>query len=116
MRVCRVDANQKKIVEALRNAGASVKLVHTVKNFCDAIVAYNSSIYIVEIKDGTKSASTKKLTPGEQGYKDEIESRGCAYHVVENVRQALEMIDQCKHDWVELNDEDDICFNCGIKK
>lgn len=89
-RSCRVDANQTKIVEAWRSAGASVKLVHQLKNFCDAIVAYNGVIYIAEIKDGSKGKS--KLTPGEQAYKDEIELRGCKYHVIHNVNQALEMI------------------------
>lgn len=90
-RAARIDANQNKIVEAWRNAGASVKLVHQLKNFCDAIVAYNGTIFIAEIKDGSKGKS--KLTTGEQAYKDEIELRGCKYHMIESVNQALKMIE-----------------------
>ncbi|MGL4598532.1 MAG: hypothetical protein ACRCYO_13525 [Bacteroidia bacterium] len=87
MRACRVDANQTKIVEAWRKSGASVKLVHTIKGFCDAIVGYNGVVYIAEIKDGDKD-----LTSMEKEYKAEIEAVGCKYNIIRNVKQALNMI------------------------
>lgn len=88
MKACRVDANQKEIVEGLRKHGAIVKHVHTVKNLFDIIVYYNSNTYCIEVKNGLKS----KLTPGEQKCKEDIESVGVKYHVVYSLKQALEII------------------------
>ena len=65
-RAARTDSNQTEIVAAFRKAGASVKLVHTVKGFVDAVVGINGRNLLIEIKDGSKPPSARKLT-GDEG-------------------------------------------------
>ena len=84
----KADANQPEIVKALRNAGAIVKHVHSVKNLFDILVYYNSKTYNVEIKTDAK----KKLTPGEQERKEDIESAGVKYWVITSIDEALKML------------------------
>lgn len=66
-RAARVDANQKEIVLALRKAGYSVTPVHTVGDgFPDLAVGKYGRTWLVEIKDGAKPPSKRKLTPDEE--------------------------------------------------
>ena len=88
MKFARVDKNQKEIVSALREAGAKVKHVYTVKNLFDILVYYKGITYNVEIKDGLKS----KLTEGETKCKEDLESVNVKYWVIRSVSEALNMI------------------------
>ena len=88
MKIAKVDKNQPEIVEALRNAGAIVKHVHTVKNLFDILVYYNEDVYCVEIKTDRK----KKLTTGERQCCEDIESVGVKYWIITSVEEALEML------------------------
>ena len=92
MRIAKVDSNQTEVVLALRSAGAIVKHVHTIKNLFDVLVFFRGQTYCVEIKDGSKSPSKRKLTPGELKCKSELESVGVEYCIVESVRDAFNMI------------------------
>ena len=92
MRAARVDSNQKEIVEALRKAGATVLHTHQLKNCFDILVGYNGINYIVEIKDGNKPPSQRKLTTGEEKFRDEWE--GGEYYIIESIEQALKLIQQ----------------------
>ena len=50
-RAARVDANQAEIVEALRQVGASVQLLHRVGGGCpDILVGYRGQNWLMEIK------------------------------------------------------------------
>jgi len=91
-RNCRVDSNQNEIVAALRKRGAVVLLTHQLKNCFDILVAYNKQLHIVEIKDGSKSASARKLTKGEQAFKEQVEAVGVRYNVVYSVDDALALL------------------------
>ena len=88
----RVDGNQKEIVKALRSCGAVVYHVHTIKNLFDILVAYNGQLIAVEIKDGTKPESARKLTPGELECKTSLESVGVTYNVVNSIPEALKLL------------------------
>lgn len=88
----RVDGNQKEIVKALRNKGAVVYHVHTIKNLFDILVAYNGQLIAVEIKDGSKPESARKLTPGELECKEALESVGVTYNVVKSIDEALNLL------------------------
>lgn len=51
MRAKRVDANQKEVVKALREAGAFVFHLHEVGQGCpDLLVGINNQTYLVEVK------------------------------------------------------------------
>ncbi len=92
MRNAKADRNQPEIVKALRRAGAVVKHVHTLKNLFDILVYFQGRTYSVEIKDGSKPPSSRKLTEGELKCKQELESVGVKYWVVNSIEEALEMI------------------------
>lgn len=89
-RAARVDRNQKQIVDGLRSIGASVLITSQLKNCFDILVGYRGVTYIMEIKDGDKPKSQRKLTKGEQEFKDSW--RGGKYHVVESLDQAIGII------------------------
>lgn len=86
----RTDANQTEIVEALRKHGASVLITSQLKNCFDILVGFNGINYIMELKDGNKPKAQRRLTSGEQKFKDNWS--GGTYHVVESVEQAIEII------------------------
>ncbi len=63
-RAARTDRNQSEIVEALRKLGASVQPLHSVHDGVpDLLVGYQGRNFLIEVKDGTKPASARKLTP-----------------------------------------------------
>ncbi|MDF7813628.1 hypothetical protein [Hymenobacter sp. YC55] len=82
----RVDANQKQIVTALRQIGASVLHVHQLKNCFDILVGYRGRTFLIEIKTSEK----EKLTDGEAEFK--ASWRGSEYHIVYSVDQAIRLV------------------------
>lgn len=63
MRAAKIDANQNEIVEFLRKQGATVQILSSVGKGCpDILVGFNGKNLLMEIKDGTKTASQTKLT------------------------------------------------------
>ena len=91
-RAARTDSNQTKIVAAFRQAGASVKLVHTVKGFVDAVVGINGRNLLVEIKDGSKPPSARKLTDDELEF--HLFWKG-TIHIVESVDDVARVLKKC---------------------
>jgi len=74
-RAAKVDDNQPAIVEHLRSLGMSVCLLHTVgKGVPDIIVGYRGLNVLLEIKDGSKPPSARKLTQPEVDW--QLEWRG----------------------------------------
>jgi len=72
MRAAKVDANHGEIVETLRALGASVQSLATVGDGCpDILVGWRGRNTVLEIKDGDKPPSARKLTPREQRWSDE---------------------------------------------
>ena len=90
----RVDDNQPEIVEALRRHGAAVLVTSQLKGAMDLLVGYNGNTYIVEVKDGNKPPSQRKLTSGELKCKAMFESVGVTYHVIKSVDEAIELINK----------------------
>jgi hypothetical protein len=59
----RVDKNHFEVVEALRAAGATVQSLAGVgKGVPDLLVGYRQTTLLMEVKDGHKSPSQRKLT------------------------------------------------------
>ena len=61
----RIDANKEQVVSALRAAGA---YVWDLKLPVDLLVGYNGISVLVEIKDGNKPPSARKLTKLQQDF------------------------------------------------
>lgn len=62
--IAKVDANQAIIVEALRAAGATVALTHTLGGgFPDLVVAFAGRVYLMEVKneDGKNELTEPEL-------------------------------------------------------
>jgi hypothetical protein len=91
-RNARVDANQSEIVKALRKIGATVLILSQLKNAFDLLVGYRSKLFIVEIKDGSKPPSQRKLTEGEMKCKSDFERVGITYNVVNNIDEAINLL------------------------
>ena len=62
----KVDANHAEVVAALRAVGAQVQSLAMVGAGCpDLLVAFRGAWYVLEVKDGAKPLSHRKLTPAE---------------------------------------------------
>lgn len=83
----RVDANQALIVQTLRDIGASVEPLHFVgRGFPDVLVGFRGTNYLLEIKDGSKPPSRRKLTDDEKQWHQCWAGQVC---IVNNDREAL---------------------------
>lgn len=87
-RAAKADANQSEIVKAFRNLGWYVLIVSQLKNCCDIFVSKDGRTIAVEIKDGSKAPSQRKLSEGEQKFKDEWKGE---WMLVESVEDVLEL-------------------------
>lgn len=66
-RAAKVDANQVEIVAALRKAGCYVQSLAAIGNGCpDLLVGYKGQTILMEIKDGKRSPSERRLTADQQ--------------------------------------------------
>ena len=91
-RAAKVDANQAIITQALRQMGATVTPTHTVGNgFPDLAVGFQGVTLLVEIKDGSKPPSKRKLTPDEQEWHDNWRGQVA---IVESVEDAIELLNR----------------------
>ena len=67
----KVDSNQPEIIKTFRALGCSVCPLHFVgQGFPDLIVAKHGVNVLVEVKDGQKVPSARKLTADEQAFHD----------------------------------------------
>ena len=90
MKAPRTDANQKEIVDALRSVGASVYITAGVhKGFPDLCVGYRKRTWLLEVKDGSKPPSARKLTPAQGEFFASF--RGAAA-IVHSIEEALEVV------------------------
>lgn len=89
-RAARIDANQPAIVQGLRKAGCTVQSLAAIGKGCpDIIVGLRGVNYLMEIKDGDKVPSQRKLTPDE---KEWIEKWRGQVAVVNSLEEALKII------------------------
>lgn len=93
-RAAKTDDNQKEVVKLFRKLGWYVLIVSQLKNCCDIIVSKNGYTYAIEIKDGSKPPSARKLSEGEQKFKDEwlgvwrlVESNDDVLNLNEEIKQ-----------------------------
>jgi hypothetical protein len=90
-RANKIDANQNNIVAALRKAGATVRIISQGDGIPDLLVGYRGRTALLEVKDGDKPPSARKLTPAEQKFFNEWAGGICM--IVESVEDALEVLE-----------------------
>ena len=91
MRAARIDANHEQVVSALRAAGASVQSLAGVgKGVPDLLVGFQGKTLLMEVKDGRKTPSERRLT--EDQVKWHGAWRGGPLAVVDGVDAALRML------------------------
>lgn len=92
MRYGRRDANHKQIKKHAESLGFGViDTADVAGGFCDLIFLLNGKVFFVEVKDGDKFDSQKKLTPKEVEFKKFIENKKCNYIIIENEKQVSEL-------------------------
>ena len=89
----RIDENQNQIVKALRKAGAYVRIISQGDGIPDLLVAYKGYTILMEVKDGDKVPSARKLTEAEQKFFDEW--TGGMLVVVNSVDEAIATLQHC---------------------
>ena len=88
-RSARVDANQAAIVAVLRKMGASVQSLAAIGGGCvDLLVGYRGVNHVVEIKDGDKPPSKRRLTDDQVDWHRNW--RGGAVVMLESAAEAAE--------------------------
>lgn len=66
-RAARIDANQPAVVEALRSIGAEVTHIHPLGGgVSDLLCSFRQKWFVLEVKDGEKPPSARKLTDDEK--------------------------------------------------
>ena len=91
-RAARRDDNEKDIIKAMREAGAYVKVIND-EGLFDLLVSYRGETMLIEVKDGAKPPSARRLTDAEQKFHDEWP--GDNLHIVNSVEEALALLRTC---------------------
>ena len=91
MRAARTDANHEAVVNALRQAGASVQSLASVgKGIPDLLVGFKSQTLLMEVKDSAKPASKRRLTEDQLRWHGSW--RGGPLAIVDSPESALSML------------------------
>lgn len=90
-RAAKVDENQNSLVSLWRSMGISVAITSASHDgFPDVVLGYGGLTVLVEIKDGNKPPSKRKLTPDQENFHRDFKG---AITVIETEKQALELAD-----------------------
>jgi hypothetical protein len=92
----RVDKNQPQIVKTFRDLGCTVLILSQLKTGLDVLVGKHKINVLVEIKDGEKVPSARKLTKDEKKFIDSW--KGWA-EVVESVDDAIALVRKLDASW-----------------
>ena len=87
----RTDSNHAEIIKALRKIpNLSVFSTHEVgKGFPDIVIGYKGINYLIEIKDGNKPPSARKLTPDEVKFHQDWSGQ---ISIIKNLDELLQII------------------------
>ena len=91
-RDARRDANERRVIDALRACGAYVKQIND-EGLADLLVFYRGHTLILEVKDGDKPPSARALTPAEQKFHDEWPGQNL--YIVTSEYEALDILKRC---------------------
>jgi len=91
-RARRTDDNQQDVIDALRKAGWHVHVTsHAGDGFVDAVAAKGGRVALIEIKDGRKPPSARKLTEDEAKVHAAFAAKGVTVQVIESVEDACRL-------------------------
>lgn len=111
MRAKKIDANQNEIVEKLRELGATVQILSQVGQGCpDILVGVNGYNFLVEIKDGNKVKSARKLTNDQIRWHQKW--RGNVF-IIDNINAVYEFFD-IANKFLPLKSKPE-CSTCNIR-
>jgi len=86
----RVDANHSEVRKALEQIGCTVcDLSGVGGGVNDLLVGYRGRNILVEVKDGEKPPSARKLTPAQVSFRAEWRGQ---YGIAKNVNEAIEIV------------------------
>lgn len=89
-RAARTDANHAAVKNALRGIGCYVvDCSHVGAGFPDLVCAWRGKWVFLEVKDGAKAPSARKLTPEQTIFHAEAKAKGCRVHVVTSADEAI---------------------------
>lgn len=103
-RAAKVDANQAEIVKALRQMGCFVQSLAAVGDGCpDLLVGVAGVTLLMEIKDGKKPPSERKLRPDQQVWHSQWV--GGPLSIVTDLEGAVRAVNACRAKCKELEKE-----------
>lgn len=92
-RPAKIDGNHAEIRSVLRDIGARVIDLSAVGNGCpDLAVLYRGKTHWIEVKDGSKPPSHRKLTPDQERWHQAAHARGVDVHVVTCTDDAIHAV------------------------
>ena len=94
MRAKKIDANQNEVVKKIRSIpNVSVAITSALGNgFPDLVIGYKGLNYLIELKDGNKTPSQRKLTPDEEKFREQWNGN---YHVCNSYQEIIKVIYGC---------------------
>lgn len=98
-RAAKVDDNHKSIVDTFRKMGCSVQSLAGVgQGVPDLLVSFGGVNRLVEVKDGSKIPSQRKLTPAQEKWIIDWPTR---VYLVETTAEAMMLV----QGWIEIRNE-----------
>jgi hypothetical protein len=91
-RAARRDDNEQSIIKAMRAEGAYVKQIND-EGLFDLLVSHRGETLMIEVKDGAKPPSARRLTDAEQKFHDEWP--GSDLYIVNSVEEAIALLRTC---------------------
>jgi hypothetical protein len=86
----RIDDNQNEVVAALRKIGAIVRIITQGDGLPDLLVGFQGRTYLMELKDGNKPPSARKLTEAEEKFHSTW--TGGSLYIVTSAQQAVDIL------------------------
>lgn len=84
-RAANIDANQPALVKAFRQIGATVQHLHAVGKGCpDLLVGFRGVNVLVEVKNGDKDLSKRRLTVDEQRWHETWGGQVCIAETIDD--------------------------------
>lgn len=92
MRRAKVDRNHAEVKAALEGVGfACWSTARLGDGFCDLVAVRRGQVVFVEVKDGQRVPSERKLTPAEQQFRAFVEGAGGAYRILLSAEDARDL-------------------------